>query len=265
MQPSRHIPLAGASNFRDFGGYPTADGRQVKWRLLYRSDRLCDLTAEDYVALAPHRIRFVYDLRRDSEVAEAPTIWRGEPAPELIRAMMMPDSAGPNTFQRIAADETARHDANITRKIMRRMYENMLSLPAPIAAYGMIFQRLGELDAFPALFHCAGGKDRTGAVAALILDLLGVAREDIAEDFMLTGLYYDAANSLKNRVSQIVSTAEIGHWSEEALVPIFGVERDYIETFLDILAAEGGAERFLTDKAGVEPAALARVRAALLA
>lgn len=262
MQPARHIPLQGASNFRDFGGYATGDGGVVKWRLLFRADRLCDLTDADFTALSEHGVRYVYDLRRDSEAAEAPTVW---PGPALIRAPLMPDSAGPNTFQRIAADETARHDASITRKIMRKMYERLLSDAAPIAAYGQIFARLGAPDAFPAVFHCAGGKDRTGAVAALILGVLGVSREDIAEDFMLTGRYYDAAAGLKARVTQIVSAAEIGFWSDEALEPIFGVERIYIDTFLDILDAAGGAERFLREKAGVAAETLAAMKAALVA
>ena len=51
MPPDRHVPLAGASNFRDFGGYPAAGGRQVRWGRLYRSDRLSELTATTFERL----------------------------------------------------------------------------------------------------------------------------------------------------------------------------------------------------------------------
>jgi len=264
MPIDRHIPLQGASNFRDFGGYPTADGRAVKWRRLFRSDRLSELTPADYAALDAHGVRLVYDLRRDSEAAAAPTAWPGEGAPELIRAPLFNDEAGPNTFLRISADATARHDANLTRAIMGAMYVRMLTDAPPLAAFGRIFARLAAPEAFPAVFHCAGGKDRTGVTCALILSALGVGRDHIAEDFMLTQKYYDSAGHLEKRVGQIVAQADIGFWSEEALLPIFDVQRAYIETALDLVDAAGGAETFLAEKAGVAPEALQRLRAELL-
>ncbi len=33
----RLLNFEGIDNFRDLGGYPTADGRQVKWGVLYRA------------------------------------------------------------------------------------------------------------------------------------------------------------------------------------------------------------------------------------
>jgi len=264
MQIERHIPLQGASNFRDFGGYPTADGRSVRWRRLFRSDRLSELTPADFAALGAHGVRCVCDLRRDSEAAAAPTAWPGEDAPELVRAPLFNDEAGPNTFQRISADEAARHDANLTRAIMGTMYVRMLTDAPPLAAFGRIFARLAAPDAFPAVFHCAGGKDRTGVTCALVLGVLGVGREDIAEDFMLTGKYYNAADHLRRRVGQVVAEADLGFWSEPALMPIFGVERGYIDTALDIVDAAGGTDAFLIAKARVAPQALDLLREQLL-
>jgi protein-tyrosine phosphatase len=264
MQPDRHIPFEGASNFRDFGGYPAGDGRTVKWRRLFRSDRLSELTPADYDRLAAHGVRFVYDLRRDSEAAASPTVWPGPDAPRLIRSALFTDEAGLNTFQRISADEAARHDADRSRAIMRQMYVRMVTEAGPLAAFQRMFAQLSAPGAFPALFHCAGGKDRTGVTCALILSALGVSREDVVEDFMLTQRYYESARNLAQRVSQVVAGAETGFWSEEALAPIFGVERDYIETALDLVEADGGIEAFLVNKVGVEPETPGRLRAALL-
>lgn len=264
MQTERHIPLQGATNFRDFGGYAGRDGRTVKWRRLFRSDRLSELTAEDYAVLGAHGIRAVYDLRRDSETALAPTNWRGEAPPELIRSPLFGDEAGLNTFQRIAADEAARHDADRSRAIMSQMYVRMLTEESPLAQFGKIFGRLTGPEAFPAVFHCAAGKDRTGVTCALILGVLGVGREDIADDFMLTQRYYNSEENLKKRVGQIVAEADMGFWSEEALIPIFGVERAYIDTALDLVDEAGGAEALLVARAGVSPGNLQRLRDELL-
>jgi len=262
MQPSRHVPLQGASNFRDFGGYPAADGRTVRWRRLFRSDRLSELTAADYEALGAYGIRFVYDLRRDSEVSASPTRWQGEAGPELIRSPIFSDDSGRHMLLRMSADGSP-PDADLARQVMIETYARMVSDPGALATLGGIFARLTASDAFPALFHCAAGKDRTGVTCALILMALGVARDDVVEDFMLTQRYYDAAAGLERNVSQVVDHAGRG-WSREALRPMFGVERAYIETALDLVHAAGGVEAFLIERLGVSSDGLERLREQLL-
>jgi protein-tyrosine phosphatase len=264
MQPDRHIPLQGASNFRDFGGYPAAQGRMVARGRLFRSDRLSDLTAQDYAALGAYRIRFVYDLRRGSELQSSPTRWAGEAAPELIHVPMFLDGTHQNVLQR-AADLGEKRDADLARKIMRDMYFRMVTEPHALATLGRIFSRLAAPGAFPALFHCAAGKDRTGVTCALILASLGVSREDIVEDFMLTGKHYDALASLDRNIPQVVGATNAGEWPREALLPIFGVEPAYIDTALDQVEAEGGVEAFLQGKLGVSADVVERLRAQLLA
>jgi len=70
--PIRHLPFAGALNFRDIGGYPAADGSLTRWRAVYRSDSLHYLTNADLVAYDALWITAVYDLRRPAEVARSP-------------------------------------------------------------------------------------------------------------------------------------------------------------------------------------------------
>jgi protein-tyrosine phosphatase len=261
MHIERHFPLQGASNFRDFGGYAGRDGRRVKWRRLFRSDRLSELSPEDRVRLAPLGVRHVYDLRRDSEAAAAPTLW---PDARVVRSPMFNDEAGPNTFQRIAADDAARHDAALSRAIMGQMYLRMLTEPQPLATLRGVFEHLAHDEAYPVLLHCAGGKDRTGVTCALILGVLGVARADIVADFMLTQRYYDSDEARQQRVAQIVAEAGLGFWSEEALTPIFGVEQAYIDIALDHVEGAGGVERFMTERVGLPLALLGQMRTILL-
>ena len=264
MPAERHVPLEGASNFRDFGGYETADGRRVKWGRLFRSDRLSELTEADFARLAQLGIRHVYDLRRASEVELSPTRWPGH-APRLVPAPIFEDeSGGASTFQRVAADEGARHDAERSRAIMCQMYLRMVTEAGPLAALGALFASLAEPDQFPALFHCAGGKDRTGVVSALILLVLGVAREDVVADFMLTQRYYDSDARRAAHIAGVIASFEPGFFSEAALGPVFRVEPGYLETALEVIEADGGAEAFLAGRCGVDASTFERLRGTLL-
>lgn len=260
---NRHIPLEGASNFRDFGGYSTADGRTVAWRRLYRSDRLNELTPADFTRLSDHGIRRVHDLRRDSESQLAPTAWPGPAAPDIARSPLFLDEAGPSTYQKIALDENARHDAELSRAIMLEMYSRMVSEARPLAVYRTIFSELAD-GALPVLYHCSGGKDRTGVTCALILSALGVPRDDVIADFMVSQALYGADKNMEARIAQVVAVSPIGHWSKEARAPIFTVQEAYIARALGLVDEAGGIDAFLTERAGIAPQTLARMRAALL-
>lgn len=261
---NRHIPLDGASNFRDFGGYATTDGKTVAWRRLYRSDRLNELTQADFARLADHGIRRVHDLRRESESQLAPTAWPGPGAPDIARSPLFLDEAGPSTYQKIALDADARHDAALSRAIMMEMYARMVSEARPLAVYRAIFSELAD-GTLPVLYHCSGGKDRTGVTCALILSALGVPREDVIADFMVSQKLYGADKNMEARIAQVVAVSPIGHWSKEALMPIFTVQQAYIEHAFAHIDEAGGVETFLVERAGVPAETLARMRAALLA
>ena len=65
--PARHFNLAGASNFRDLGGYGTRDGRAVRWRQIFRSNHLGQLTKADIEVLRPLGLRSAFDFRGTEE------------------------------------------------------------------------------------------------------------------------------------------------------------------------------------------------------
>src|ERR1700731_1189461 len=68
----RHVVLQGAVNFRDLGGYATADGHHVKWHMIYRSADISKLTQADLDSLKARHIVFDVDLRGVQESAKAP-------------------------------------------------------------------------------------------------------------------------------------------------------------------------------------------------
>ncbi len=69
--PARHLNLAGASNFRDLGGYPASDGRSVRWRQIFRSNHLGHLTDDDIAVVRGLGVRSAFDFRGAEERAEA--------------------------------------------------------------------------------------------------------------------------------------------------------------------------------------------------
>ena len=168
----RRLPLEGAPNFRDLGGYRTTDGHYVRWGILYRAGQLAGLTETDYRYLSGIGLRLVCDFRIDAERQRSPTNWVGGNPPELL-----PASVDTISYARPGID---------IREHMRNVYNRM---PFDAAAeFGAILRRFARGD-LPALVHCTAGKDRTGFFSALLLTALGVPFETVREDFLLTNKY----------------------------------------------------------------------------
>ncbi|MFN3642883.1 MAG: tyrosine-protein phosphatase [Gemmobacter sp.] len=179
----RRLPLTGAVNFRDLGGYPAAGGRRTRWRTLYRSDSLAELTPDDQAALMGLGLRTLCDFRLPAEAARKP-----DRLPEGhgidIRAMgFIPEG----TLDMLAAIEEGTLDAGGIEAEVLRHYARFVTDHA--ADYRPLFVLLLEGGALPLLIHCTSGKDRTGIAAAAILLALGTPRDVILADYALTNTY----------------------------------------------------------------------------
>ncbi|MFT5680452.1 MAG: protein-tyrosine phosphatase [Myxococcota bacterium] len=168
---NRHIPLSGAENFRDLGGY-TASGGVVVWRRVFRADRLTNLTAGDAAVLSGMSLKTVIDLRTPAEsLRNGPGILAGQ-ATMLSHSLITSGITLRPTLDYGAWVEHAR---------------------TPIAAVFSVMA--GVKDPFPLVFHCSAGKDRTGIIAALLLSVLGVSTDDIVADYALTREYFTPTRS----------------------------------------------------------------------
>lgn len=241
----RHLPLEGASNFRDFGDYIVPGGRVTRGRL-FRSDRLSLLTPADFDLLNALNLSWVIDLRRESETQRDPTVWQGQSGPELWHLPLIQDNtSGRNALQQIADDPQKRNSAQGAIEVMSNLYRDLINMPHARSQYGKVFQRMADEGSPGLVVHCSAGKDRTGVLVALIQLALEVSEEDVIEDFMLTNRYYDGERLMAERSSQLLEHEGID-LGEEALLPVFTIRRDYIESALDeIERTWGGVSNYL--------------------
>ncbi len=172
--PRRLVRLDAVHNFRDMGGYPTADGRTTRWRRLFRADGLYRLTPDDLEVIRGLGLRTVIDLRTFLELDERGTFPHDQ-HPVAFHHVPVIDS----TWS--AADGEHATDA---ADFLEDAYLSILDQGS--ARLAQAFTTLCEPGALPAVFHCAAGKDRTGMLAMMVLGCLDVGDEYIVADYALT-------------------------------------------------------------------------------
>lgn len=247
----RRLPLAGAINFRDLGGYATTDGFTTKWGQVYRSDGLGRLTPEDITYLERVGIRLICDLRSVGERREYPDLLESA---ELLHLPMLDIQVDPFKIR----DQLTRGDATgLNEALMVDSYKRMLDQFAE--KFGDVLRRAADPASLPLVFHCAAGKDRTGLAAMLLLSALDVPRETIMADFDLTNIY------VQPRVQAIRQQIEANGIPFEPLIPIFSASRAALQNAMDYLDTHyGGAMPYLREQAKVQDATIAALRANLL-
>src|ERR1700760_3499418 len=222
--PARHLALQGASNFRDLGGYVTTDGRTTRWRHIFRSNHLGQLTAEDIAIVRALGVRSAFDFRGVEEraagvcVVNEITVHSLPIEPTVVAALRAELARGALT-------------APVALELMRESYRNYVRHNTH--TFDKLFGHLLE-DRAPLVIHCTAGKDRTGFASALILHALGVPDDVIAEDYLLTNRHYKRDVSSVSDLPTDVLDA-IGSVNASYLDAAFGaVSRDYgdLETYL---------------------------------
>jgi len=243
----REIRVAGAANFRDLGGYATADGRHVKWGCVYRSADISKLTDADLDTLKARHIRYDVDLRGVQESAQAPD--RINPGMDYTLCPAGSDSVNGAMFRRLASVSPAGGDS-----LMRVFYSNTDYLTP---RYKPFFDKLAAVPAGEALlFHCTAGKDRTGIGAALVLYALGVPYATIRKDYEATNYYRARENErvMKGMVAQ-------ANVSEPVARALLSANGDWLDvTFQAIREKYGSVDRYLSGQLGLDEERLRLLR-----
>lgn len=239
----RHLEFEQLHNFRDLGGYRTADGRETRPELLYRSDSLGKLAGDDLDRFEKLGIRTVIDLRYPWEIERKGRV------PELPGLGYHNLSIEHRPYDQAALGP----EVDPAVYLAERFAEVMLDGVAEIRA---ALEVIADPDSGPVVFHCASGKDRTGIVAALVLTQLGVPERTVIEDFALTNL----ATARLLADWHAAYPDKVMHWPGYGQAPAALMQR-----FLaDLTEAHGSVDGYVSEQLGLGPEWVAALRAKLL-
>lgn len=174
----RAVPLEGASNLRDLGGYQALDGRHVRYGRLFRSATLARLTERDVETVASLGLRTVCDFRGVEEAARNPS--RLPAGAERVSLAIEP-LVGASLADLMRREMATGEDVVELLGIAYREY-----ITTWLPRYRALFDLLLDPERHALLFHCSAGKDRTGMAAALILTALGVPHATVLADYSAT-------------------------------------------------------------------------------
>jgi protein-tyrosine phosphatase len=243
--PSRLLPLVGAFNFRDLGGYVTMDGHQTRWGRVFRSDTLDALSQEDLEILRDVGLRTVVDLRTKSEAErDGRGLLAAEPV-HYVNLSVLPEEGG----ESVAAPPP--EGSSIGARYL-------WYLEAGASALSTSFRMIADSSTHPLVFHCTAGKDRTGVLSALVLDCLGVDRATIVDDYMHT------AAVLHLILDRLRQHPVYGPHLTATQPARFGVEAATMVDFLEGVEQRYGGAAGWARSQGIPDDVIDQLRAALL-
>ena len=236
-EDTRKLPFTGAHNFRDLGGYKTSDGKTVKWGKVYRSDNLHSLTDEDLKYMERLNIKSVVDFRSDEERNEEPDRLTPDMTPILLPIKFEPEGVTENLTRDLTFGNL--DSSNLLRDF------NIILVKEFTEEYREFFRHIVDNGGEPFLLHSTAGKDRAGFGSAMILTVLGVPREKIIEDYLLTNTY------VSDHVDRKLLETELKTFfraDSNNLRKINFVEERYIQAAFDTIDSHwGGMDQYISE------------------
>jgi protein-tyrosine phosphatase len=223
------LPIEGVYNIRDMGGYRTGDGKTVRWDLVIRAGELNKMSPGGVTYLEELGIKTVVDFRVAAEKDAAPSV----PIGSVQRTYYFPIETGSWADSSILIQTLEQNEQFL-------VVGNRFFVESCQEQYRDFFRLLQDEQNLPLLFHCTAGKDRTGFASAMFLAALGVDRETIVADYLLSGDYLKEKHA--DFISQFPNAA-----------PVVGTRREYITAaFETIDRLYGGTDKYLTNQLGVD-------------
>ncbi|WP_030155863.1 tyrosine-protein phosphatase [Streptomyces sp. NRRL S-244] len=260
----RQIPLQGAVNVRDLGGYRTWTGGQVRQGLVYRSDALGKLTPADTTALSGLGLKKVVDFRIPMEVQydgadrlPAGLTATSRPVSDLglYGTLLGAISSGdPATQEQMLGGGRA-------EAYMRDIYRTFVTGPENRAQFATTLREIADGGQGPLLFHCTSGKDRTGWMSYVLLRALSVPEDAATRDYLASNTFraaYDAQVRAALKQSGRMQNPDL-------LIPLQEVRQDYLDAATAQMAADYGSfYGYLTDGLGLDLRTLAKLQTKLV-
>lgn len=253
----RILPMEGAANFRDIGGYRTEDGRRTRWGRVYRSGALGALTEADQHLLQQLGIRLVCDLRSPDEVQEDPDRL---PTTGRITYANLPVHTEMDT-SRMRQLRVLLFNQQQLGTLLPHTYKKVL-IDGNGELFGDVMRRLAVKENLPTIIHCTAGKDRAGLATALLLLALGVPEETVIADYTLSNLYF--AN-FRQYAKKVVKPFAVLGITEDDLYPLLIADAHNLRDTLQYVRENYGSVRaYLKKAAGIDETVLAQIEANLL-
>lgn len=243
-------------NFRDLGGMRARGGR-IRDGLLFRSEGPRNFDADQLRAMGAIGFRTIVDLRSAGERTEVPHDWHG---PDC-RWLKLDVNADLRVFGNEGRERLLQGpDATIAIATMAETYREIVGalLPHWPAIAGVLTR-----DTVPVVFNCTAGKDRTGVAIALLLELAGVPRDAIIDDYMRSAVFGE--NLVRNNEVEPGFMASFGFMpSHDQIQALIGVRTEYLEAAWDEIARRWSTVPEYFSAAGLDAATQQRIRNLLL-
>jgi protein-tyrosine phosphatase len=254
----RIIEITGATNFRSLGGLPVHDGRKIRPHALLRADRLSGLTAADWLELQTLGLGTICDLRSSKERERHPNgIANYLRVKEVSLAVDNDLRANSEFMTWMAEDPTARGAEKVMIGIYRRF---------PRVMAGKIRTVIDLLleNRAPLLIHCTAGKDRTGFAIAILLTALGVDRQRVHDDYLISQKWPGKVShrpSLAHRLRKAVPS----HAMDEVVDVVLDARLSFLNAAWEVIETEfSSVQQYLRTEVGVDDSTLERLRDAVL-
>jgi protein-tyrosine phosphatase len=255
-QELRRLDLEGPVNFRDLGGYETAEGRTVRRRHLFRSDALFRLTEADAAQVRALGVTTLIDFRTPDELEQ-----HGFGGMDHLDAehLHLPTI---DTTRRVL-DLTDEMAEEVARALVTAADAYMMMLDRGSNAYAQALRVVAESEA-PVVFFCAAGKDRTGVFAALVLGLLGVSDEDIVTDYALTHEVIEKIHILRTSTSSEEDNERMSSYAHLIGEDLRNAYPASMQSTIERLRERYGGFEGYASEIGIGPDVLDQLRARLL-
>jgi protein-tyrosine phosphatase len=261
--PSRHVALDGAVNVRDIGGYRSTCGLEVLRGRLFRGDSLSQLSDADVARLDGLGLRTVIDFRTPGEIL----LSGSDRLPYGVEFASLPVTGGDlgAVYELIAGGDHERQRRELgdgqAASLMVEINRGFVADARQREAFGTALRLVCAPGRLPLLYHCSSGKDRAGWMTAIVLTALGVPRELVLRDYLLSNDFHRTGYQ-KLRLD-LIKTGIVA--DPELLRPIMEQSATYLgAAFEEADRRYRSFGRFLTRGLDVGDAAVGELRRGLL-
>ncbi|MFI2742285.1 tyrosine-protein phosphatase [Zhouia sp. PK063] len=242
---SRHVAFDDVVNLRDLGTLPTKDDRIIKKGLIYRSDNLSGLRSDEFTRFSGLGIKEVIDLRTQYEADEKPDHLPKSVTYKHIKVLADKDNVIGGLRDKVIKGEVSEKES---QELMEYFYAQMMEQNLPV--FKELVHEVLDADE-PILYHCTAGKDRTGVLTALVLEVLKVKRNQIDADYLLSNYFRQEKINHTLRLAGLAKVIH-PHLDLKTIENFMKTDESYLDAVYTIIDEKyDGMDAFIKNQLGI--------------